>query len=181
MISCVMLKKSRTKIRKLSVHGPFEIPHIKSKLGSSKFYVVDTERIRVFWETVVGGHENGANVGSKDGIYVFAMKAGKGHTAWYIGKATKSLEKEAFTQHKLTKYNEVISNVTGTPVMFFLTSNKPKTRNLPISLVGRIEKDLIRQGILKNPKLMNKQNAKDTTAWKAAGKGLKKFNNMMGT
>lgn len=175
-----MFKKSRNKLRKLSLHGPFEIPCIKSKLGNNSSDILDTDRIRVFWEKIVGSHEKGANVGSKDGIYVFAVKAGKGHTPWYIGKATKSLEKEAFTPHKNNKYNEVISNVNGTPVMFFLTSNKPKTRNLPNPLIVRIEKDLIRQGIAKNPKLMNKQNAKDKTAWRVAGKGLKKFKNMMG-
>lgn len=37
------------------------------------------------------------------------MRAGKGHKIWYVGQARgQHFDKECFTDHKLTKFNQVI-------------------------------------------------------------------------
>jgi len=55
------------------------------------------------------------------GCYVFAMRAGKGFTPWYVGKTDKAFRDECLAPHKLNYYNQVnVSHARGTPVLFLL-------------------------------------------------------------
>jgi hypothetical protein len=59
----------------------------------------------------------------KRGCYVFGIRAGKGFTPAYAGKATKKFKNEVFGHHKLAKYQRYLADVAkGTPVLFFVIS-----------------------------------------------------------
>ncbi len=74
------------------VVGPYEIPC--DKTGTIKF-IDYKEHIVEFWENVKTG------IKEKKGFYVFALKAGRGYSPWYIGKTNPSLEKECFDSEKI--------------------------------------------------------------------------------
>ena len=134
--------KERNLKESLSLHGPFEIPHKKSDLGQ-QWEIYESSLTIKFWQKTVGYHKNGALVGDKDGIYIFATRASKGFQPWYVGKATRSLKQEAFQADKLKDYNQVLQTC-GTPVMWFITSSVPSKKNLRKSIISRVEEDLIR-------------------------------------
>ena len=92
----------------------------------------------------------------KQGCYIFALRAGKGFTPWYVGKATKTLEQEAFTSHKRgDHYNKILRNGgIGTPVMLYAAQSGTK-RKIPPKEISHMEKTLIEYAAHKNPKLSN--------------------------
>ena len=79
----------------LIVDGPYEIPC--NKTGITK-YIETKVHVKQFWEKVK------TDIKEKNGCYVFAMKAGKGYSPWWIGKTNKSLQKECFDSHKIPIY-----------------------------------------------------------------------------
>ncbi len=94
------------------------------------------------------------------GCYVFGIRAGKGVTPYYVGKATKSFKQEIFTSGKLIKYNKALIEATvGTPVMFLIIYPSKKGKvNKPH--IEQLEKYLIQLGISKNRDLANIQGIK---------------------
>lgn len=85
----------------LHVFGPFPIPFKKNGNGVSKR--ITKENAASFWAS-----DDGESIGPKQGVYIFALRAGKGFTPWYVGKATKSFKQETLHQTKLNYYNDVI-------------------------------------------------------------------------
>ena len=100
------------------------------------------------------------------GCYVFAVRAGKGYTPYYVGRAEKrSILNEFLNPSNTGKYNDVLSYTTGTPVMFVLPMLTPqgKYRKLATGELGSLrflERWLIAQCIEKNPDLVNNKETK---------------------
>lgn len=59
---------------------------------------------------------------NKQGVYVFALRAGKGYKPWYVGKTNgqKGMSRECMTDNKVNKYNEAMRRSNGSPVLFFV-------------------------------------------------------------
>jgi hypothetical protein len=126
------------------VRGPYDITPYKGKRGRH----IGTVEGRSFFETCDG-------LGSERGCYVFATRAGRGYTPWYVGKATKSFKQECFTSHKLTKYNEcLVDRVRGTPVLFFVVACKARGITGAKHIKG-VEDFLIQTAMAANPDLLN--------------------------
>ncbi len=146
----------------LEVQGPFEIPFARNKQGKIKF--IRRSDARAFW-----GKNEVKGIKSKNGCYVFALRAGKGFTPWYVGKASKEMAHECFMDHKLQHYNEVIAGGrAGTPVMLFVVP--PGTKNkLPKKMVDDLETFLIQSALYKNEALANVQKTGNRPKWGIVG------------
>jgi len=129
-----------------SVRGPLLVPYYQGKAGRT----ITDDNVREFWEH----HEE---AGKERGCYVFGIRAGRGLTPGYVGKATKSFRQEIFTHHKLTRYQQFLADYAkGSPVMFFLTAPRRKGP-LNKSHVAELEKFLIQVALAANPDLLNIQ------------------------
>jgi hypothetical protein len=97
------------------------------------------------------------------GCYVFALRAGKGYTPWYVGQACKaSILKEAMNSSNREKYNKVASENKGTPTIFFIQMQTPggklrkrKKADGGLMALDFLERWLISVCITKNPDLVN--------------------------
>jgi len=160
------------------VAGPIAVPFLQDKGGRT----ITDENIDNFWEV-------NKKFRTRRGCYVFGIRAGKGYTPGYVGKATKSLKQEVFAHHKLTRYHQFLARYAkGTPVVFFVLA--PSQRGKPnVSQIKHVEKYLIDLGITANAGLLN---VKDTNPpdWGIQGvvrggkgktsTGTKDFRTMMG-
>jgi len=118
--------------------------------------VISPKCIETFWK--------GCNqFRTERGCYVFARQGGKGYTPWYVGLSAKScFEKEIFTSDKILKYYNAMSQWDrGTPVVFFLLRSKSTKGATNRSAILQLERFLIERAFDKNPKLINKQHAKE--------------------
>lgn len=163
------------------VVGPFALPFESSGKGTSKH--ISAANVREFWTS-----EALADVRGAMGCYVFALAVGRGYTPWYVGKTTKTFEKEATTDHKLSNYNEVVfKGHKGTPVLFFVLP-KHGERITP-SQIDEAETYLIQTAAYKNPELKNVKKKK-YPLWGIrgvvrggkgrAGEAARKFRGMLG-
>lgn len=146
---------------------------------------MDHEEIEDFWSK-----RDAKAIRTKRGCYVFALRAGRGYTPWYVGKATNSFLNECFQPHKTGKYNKVLFEAKkGTPVMFFVVL-PTKKGPVPKEKIAEVEKFLIEQALLKNRDLENIANTRSIPDWGIEGvlKGTKgkpsksavKFRRVMG-
>ncbi|WP_342320528.1 hypothetical protein [Burkholderia pseudomallei] len=132
----------------LIVSGPFDIPFT---LSPAKIKCIDTPQARQFWQK-----SETAPFHTKQGVYVFATRAGRGYRPVYVGKATRGFKSECFTPHKLHHYAQALSNGDkGSPVMFFvaLPGNANK---VPRKVIAEVEELMIQFAAAKNPNLRNK-------------------------
>ena len=147
----------------LSISGPFDIPCYTGKAGRA----IDRDAITEFWST----HKS---VATKKGCYIFGIRAGRGYTPIYVGKATRSFKQECFTYHKLDHYHRcLVDYAKGTPVMFFavMPATRGRTNN---NVIGEVERYLIALGETANPDLSNIQGrASDTWGIKGVVRGGK--------
>ena len=127
-----------------SVEGPFAVPFTKKKAGR----LILTDDAAKFWKK----HSHVAN---RRGCYVFGVRAGKGSTPGYVGKASKTFQQEVFTEHKRNRFNEHLADYNkGTPVLFFLVA--PSKKGKPnIKHIGKMERFLIDTALAANPSLTN--------------------------
>jgi hypothetical protein len=133
----------------VKVKGPFKVPIYVGKGGRS----ITDDGVKEFWRT-------NKKYEYRKGCYVFAIRAGKGYTPGYVGKATKRFGKEVFEYHKLTRYQQfLVDYARGTPVLFFLVAEdtRGKTNN---SQISKIERYLIDLGATANPNLLNQRGTK---------------------
>jgi len=136
-------------VTKLFVSEPLEIPFARSKNHSSTKKILK-EHINAFWKGTAA-----SKYSEKQGCYIFAMRAGKGFTPWYVGKTKSSLVSECFADHKRLKYNEILCDGNkGTPVMFFIAP-KDSVKVVEKKDLASIEKQLIQIAYAKNPDLKN--------------------------
>lgn len=126
-----------------TVYGPFKVD--KAALHSGG------KALNAFWE-----QDGAADVAERKGVYVFGIRAGKGITPQYVGKATKAFRSECFTSHKLHKYVSAISSHAGTPVLFFVVRPLAKGQ-IKKRQVKEMENYLIVAGWEKNPDIRNIQ------------------------
>ncbi|HKF53590.1 MAG TPA: hypothetical protein VKB26_14845 [Candidatus Acidoferrales bacterium] len=133
----------------VKVTGPFKVPCYVGNGGRT----ITDDGVKDFW-LQNKKYEN------RKGCYVFAIRAGKGFTPGYVGKATKRFGKEVFEYHKLTRYQQVLVDYArGTPVLFFLVAKKKKGKPNN-SQISKIEKYLIDLAITANPNLLNQKGTK---------------------
>lgn len=144
----------------LFVEGPFAIDFEKS--GSAK-------RIRKSDGIEFWCYDDVAHLRRKQGCYVFAIRAGKGFTPWYVGQASKGFEGETFTYHKRDHYNDALfRNGAGRPVLFFVTP-QGNHRKVPTRDLNQMEKELIQFAIARNPDLCNIMHTRNLPRWTIHG------------
>ncbi len=127
-----------------TVTGPIKVLYYQGKAG----HTITDDNVKEFWKS----H---ASIGQQRGCYVFGMRAGKGLTPAYVGKATKNFKQEVFAPQKLAKYQQFLADYQkGTPIIFFLIP--PKKRGAPNAPhMGELETFLIQIGIAANSSLLN--------------------------
>ncbi len=140
-----------------SVYGPREVPVHQGAAGRT----ITDDNVKEFWRT------NNA-IATRCGCYVFGIRAGKGWTPAYVGKATKSFRPETFAHHKLTRYQQFLADYQkGTPVLFFILS--PTRKGVPnAGHITELEAFLIQTGLAANPGLLNVKGTK-AEEWGIAG------------
>jgi hypothetical protein len=138
---------------KFEPYGPFPLPRFNGG--------VDRSKKKSFWELIDKSHPS---LSSAVGCYIFAIKAGKGFTPWYVGKTEKmSFGRETWHDGKLLIYGEVIRKYDkGRPVLFLLPKlttkgkfTKPTKRR--IGAVAALEEMLIGTCLQRNRELFNKK------------------------
>ncbi len=126
-------------------HGPLKFPTTKQNVGRT----ISKTNISEFWSLA-------ASMANYVGCYVFGIRAGKGMTPLYVGRATKGFAQEAFAADKLVKYQLGLSHYKkGTPILFFLYEPPLKKGKANLAHIKALEKLLIQQGALANPHLIN--------------------------
>lgn len=139
--------------RMLKVFGPFKVPSQRHKSGAGR--MIGREHDIPFWNKA-----NSPLLKRKQGCYIFALRAGRGATPWYVGKAGKSFQQECFTPDKLNKYNEALfKGKKGTPVLFFVAL-PDKKKKIAASIIKDIETHIIRLAKDANPHILNKSKTK---------------------
>jgi hypothetical protein len=170
-----MLKKTD-----LTVMEPVKIEFTKK----GKLKRIDKECIKEFKERPCN-----KNIMNKQGVYVFALKAGRGFKPWYVGMASKSFGQEIFTTHKTTLYNDLLfAGKKGTPWVFFITTPAGKNK-ISKPIITSAEKEMIQYAYAKNPLLLNTKGTKGKS-WGIKGlirggsgkksESTKQFGKMMG-
>ncbi len=158
------------------VLGPFEIPRTTPKRGGVKlateFHKYNTLKKTDFWKEIAAAAKDIAGIGDLDkakGVYVFALRVGRGTTPYYVGKSGRqALVKEAFNSRNILAYDDCISSKKGIPVMFFVVLRPrrgPDNRNT----IDSVERFFIEMAYARNPEgLINVQHAKEAD-WSVAG------------
>lgn len=172
-------KSARTLTAKteFAIFGEFVIPRYKAKNAK----IIDKQEKQDFWKE----HSEFCR---RIGVYVFAMRGYNWLKPWYVGKATKSFEKEVFTDRNLRQFNNCLAESRkGTPVLFFLCSERRKGTN-HAEHIGELEKHLIQVCKKRNPELLNVVGTKPPE-WSISGippstkhpsKGGKRFRKLLG-
>lgn len=97
------------------------------------------------------------------------MKAGKGYTPWYIGKASKNFKQECLSDQKLLKYNDVLfKGKKGNPVIFLVAPRGDKNK-VPTDAIKDMERVLILNAYHANPDLTNVHHTRSVPKWSIYG------------
>ena len=81
------------------VYGPKEIPFTLT----NNIKHISKDNTNEFRKTLVK-----ERIDKKQGCYIFCLRAGRGYTPWYVGKATKGIRQECMHETKRNHYNEVL-------------------------------------------------------------------------
>jgi hypothetical protein len=133
------------------VKGPFPIPYSQHR-GSKR---IETKHAEESWK-----QSEPSKLAARYGCYVFAVKTGRGTLPWYVGQTTTGFRKECFDRDKREKYNTVIFDRKGTPVLFFLVApsgSGPRNKKA----VGDLEVFMIGQAKSRNPHILNRTGTSD--------------------
>jgi hypothetical protein len=161
------------------VRGPYVIPKEKARNGDRLLY-------DEFWEE----HAELEEYAGKSGVYVFGVRAGRGYTPLYVGKATRSFKKECFNPTNKHKYSDAMKDyIRCAPVIFFVVhpSQRGKVNS---AMIDEIETFLIQTAYSKNPDIQNIKKTRmpdwsirgvvrNTT--KGASKSATEFRKLIGT
>ncbi len=136
------------------VAGPFEIARHGTK------QIITEDSLRHLIEELEDWEEG---LSEACGCYVFAVRAGKGYTPYYVGQGCKSsILREALNPSNREKYNKVLGETKGTPVIFMLPMRTPagkfrkrKQVDGGLAELDFLERWLIAEAIDKNPDLIN--------------------------
>lgn len=141
-----------------TIEGPYDVATYKGKGGGR---LISSPEGRSFFEEFSG-------LASQKGCFIFATRAGRGYTPWYVGKATKSFKQECFTHHKLHKYHECLIDMARcTPVLFFVIAQNARGMKGD-SHIADVEKFLIQNALAANPDLLNIKGTR-SDGWSIAG------------
>ena len=138
------------------IYGPYEL--LKKKAAKGNTLDLSPNALRSFWDAV--DEDSGATLRMGRGCYVFALRAGKGCTPWYVGQSKGPFEGEVFTHKNRTHYLEVYGDKkAGTPVMFFVVACTPNgklsQKSLAVQEADFVERLLIDHALQKNESLVN--------------------------
>jgi hypothetical protein len=137
--------------------GPFKIPTEVPKRGGRQLNLRSIKRSGDFWTSLEDAKHG---LSTAKGCYIFSMKAGKGVTPWYVGKAggREGFRQEIFIASNRDHYTRTLNDKKGTPLLLVLARCTPKKKfsnqTHPSDLV-LVEKMLIGLALRKNPKLHN--------------------------
>ena len=133
-----------SEIKRFDIAGPIEV----KMMGGRRSRLVGSDSLSSFFE-------DHPEIAKARGCYVFAVRAGRGITPIYVGKATKSFGQECFADHKLKHYNEgLLDYQKGSPVLFFVTEPISRGRT-NAKAIDEIEKYLIVLAAAANENLRN--------------------------
>jgi hypothetical protein len=95
----------------------------------------------------------------KEGCYVFALKAPKGLTPNYVGRATKRpLRSEAFNERNQNSiFNTLNARTKHAKLVIFLVTQKRSRGKPNLSVIDEIEEFLIANAAAKTSALLNKK------------------------
>lgn len=140
---------------KFDIYGHFPIPR------EGKTIVLNAQSRKKFWREV-GDMYCKPDLPDSHGCYVFAIKAAKGYTPFYVGKAdTSSFRQEVLNPYNIEKYNNVlIRRKSGTPILFLLprvtdAGNFGQVTTKEKPAIGALEDMLIARAIRKNKNAQN--------------------------
>ena len=165
-------------IVEFNMQGPFEVPFLKKDGGQ----FINGDCADAFLK------KHSALMARK-GVYIFCLKIASGVIPAYVGKATKSFKQEAFTNDKLLKYNDALTDYKNDwkPLMYLAVH---PTSKLNGKAVNQLETYLIQVAALRNPDLKNIQKTKIKLKWSIKGvynsgggqppKPAKEFKKVMG-
>ena len=140
--------------------GPFTVPR-KGGAGRKKVLDSSREAINRFWE---GVEDTIPRLSTACGCYIFAMRAGKGITPWYVGQSKTGFKKECFSPTKIIYYHDVINDISkGTPVLILLarhTQGNKISGSVAENEANFVEQYIIGLALGKNPNLRNIKNTK---------------------
>lgn len=140
---------------KFQVQGPFPIPVHQGVNGR----VIRKSEADEFFKQ----HRS---LEAQKGCYIFGIRAGRGVTPLYVGKATKTFKQECFASGKLQRYGEaLVSYRRGTPVLYLVVApgGRPATAQ-----IAALENFLIGAAAAKNPAVLNVKGTKKP-AWSVDG------------
>jgi hypothetical protein len=153
-----MPKRKSRQITKFTAHGPFTLHQKRHGRGYRIVY-------SAFWKN--GGQPK--SLGSKKGVYVFGIRAGKGMTPIYVGRATGTTFKtECFNRPNRRKYrNGLQSYKRCTPVVLLIVHPEQRGR-LNRRAIDEIETFFVQLCAEKNGKLQNLRK-RDVPKWGITG------------
>ena len=145
--------------KRYEVYGPFEVPR-KSRKDGGRTLDFSKGKLGSFW-----GDVDGADPGLRSavGCYLFATRAGRGITPWYVGQSKGPFEKECFAHQKQAIYRDVMDDIGRATPLLFLVARMTPTGRLSRSVSKReadfVERKLIHDATNANSKLKNVHNA----------------------
>lgn len=140
------------------VKGPFEVP-MKRLQGGARF--IDCARLSEMVEASEGAIK-------KAGCYVFSCKASRGSLPVYVGKATKSLLREAFNPRNLNNLQEYINDRRRGTLELSIVVQERIRLLANANAISEIEEYLIGYAAVRNKNLINIHGTAASN-WKIAG------------
>ncbi|MDE0440870.1 MAG: hypothetical protein OXL38_01995 [Gammaproteobacteria bacterium] len=118
---------------------------------------LEARRVREFWADVEDGT---TSLSEGRGCYIFAIKAGRGITPWYVGVSTTGFKRECFQPPKQVIYQKAYNEVRrGKPVLILVArvteGGRLSRRMLDGREAGFVETTLMHRAWSRNPKLKN--------------------------
>lgn len=146
--------ESERERRVFKVVGPLSVP------TRSKF--IDVEHVKEFWA------ENKLYAKHR-GVYLLAIKAGKGFTPIYVGKTNKSFVQEVFTKPNLHKYNSALAEYRRCSVVTFLMVYPTHRGVLNARYIDHAETFMIQLAQQANPLIKNVRKVNRLPEWAIEG------------
>ena len=139
--------------RTYALYGPLRIP----RTGDRKR--IATKRLNEFWDC------DADEVAVARGCYIFGIRSAAGTKPWYVGKTRRTFRQECFTDRNQLRFNEVLAERKGTPVLFLLARMTPTGRfGTPTPQEADwVEQMLIHHCLYANGELLNVHGARLAT------------------
>lgn len=139
-------------------YGPFKVPR--------RGQIIDRAKLAEFWQQI---EHKDPGLSTAQGCYVFAIKAGRGYTPWYVGKATgrEGFLQEALADGKQNQYNWIWTSRgyrRGSMVLFLIARRTQQGRGFSRQAGSTdaewLERHLISLALEANNELLNVRDTK---------------------